>query len=73
MKGEEGMATLEDGKPYWRTNLAVVWFSQFVSMIGFALSLPFGPFYIRQLLERAQVPAEEPDNQVKLYAALSVA
>ena len=73
MKGEEGMATLEDGKPYWRTNLAVVWFSQFVSMIGFALSLPFGPFYIRQLLERAQVPAAELDNQVKLYAALSVA
>lgn len=66
--------SLLDGKPYWKTNLAVVWLSQFVSMIGVALSLPFGPFYIRQLLERrGTILAEDLDNQVKLYAAISVA
>ncbi len=32
----------------WQRNLAVVWFSQFLSIAGFAFAIPFLPFYMQQ-------------------------
>ncbi len=59
---------LQDGTPYWRRNLAIMWLSQFLSLLGFSLSLPFAPFFIRLLM------GGNPDEgQVRVYAALSAA
>lgn len=33
----------------WQRNLTVVWLSQFLSIMGFAFCLPFGPFFIQSL------------------------
>ncbi|MBD3244144.1 MAG: MFS transporter [Chitinivibrionales bacterium] len=54
-----GMAT-------WQRNLVFVWFSQFFSIAGFSLCLPFAPFYIQQL------GVTDPDA-VKFWASLSQA
>lgn len=56
----------EDGKPYWRRNLAVLWISQFLSLMGFSMSIPFAPFYLRLL-------GVESEGEVRAYAALSAA
>lgn len=57
---------LEDGKPYWRRNLAVMWISQFLSLMGFSMSIPFAPFYLRLL-------GADTEGEVRAYAALSAA
>jgi DHA1 family multidrug resistance protein-like MFS transporter len=33
----------------WKTNLAVIWLSQMLSLSGFFFALPFGPYYIQEL------------------------
>ena len=33
----------------WKRNLAVIWLSQFLSIMGFAFALPFAPYYIQEL------------------------
>lgn len=33
----------------WKTNLAVIWASQLLSIAGFFFALPFGPYYIQEL------------------------
>ncbi len=58
---------VEDGARYWRRNLLIVWISQFLSLMGFSFSLPFSPFYIRDVL------GVSADAQVKMYAALATA
>lgn len=59
---------LADGTPYWRRNLAIMWLSQFLSLLGFSLSLPFAPFFIRILLG-----TDADEGQVRAYAAISAA
>ncbi len=34
---------------HWKRNVIVVWISQFLSIGGFAFSMPFAPFYIQEL------------------------
>ena len=51
--------------PYWRRNLWVLWIAQFVSVCGFSLSIPFAPYFIRELAPYAS------DEQIRFYAALS--
>ncbi len=48
----------------WKRNLGVIWVSQFFSICGFSLSLPFAPFFIQQL------GVSDPDS-VKMWAALA--
>lgn len=38
-----------EGAPPWRPTLYVMFAAQFLSMVGFAFTLPFLPFYIREL------------------------
>jgi MFS transporter, DHA1 family, multidrug resistance protein len=33
----------------WKTNFAVIWISQLLSLAGFFFALPFGPYYIQEL------------------------
>ncbi|MFP3870375.1 MAG: MFS transporter [Syntrophobacteria bacterium] len=33
----------------WKQNLAAVWVSQFLSIMGFFFAIPFGPYYIQEL------------------------
>jgi DHA1 family multidrug resistance protein-like MFS transporter len=33
----------------WRRNLAVIWLSQFCSIMGFSFAMPFTPFYVQEL------------------------
>lgn len=33
----------------WKTNFAVIWVSQLLSLAGFFFALPFGPYYIQDL------------------------
>jgi len=33
----------------WKTNFAVIWISQLLSIAGFFFALPFGPYYIQEL------------------------
>jgi DHA1 family multidrug resistance protein-like MFS transporter len=47
----------------WKTNLAVIWFSQLLSIAGFTFALPFGPYYIQELGVR------DP-GQIKFWVAL---
>jgi len=47
----------------WKTNLAVIWVSQLLSIAGFFFALPFGPYYIQEL--GVQDPA-----RVKFWVAL---
>lgn len=56
----------EDGQPYWRRNLAVMWVTQFLSLMGFSMSLPFTPFYLRVL-------GVADEGHIRIYAALSAA
>jgi DHA1 family multidrug resistance protein-like MFS transporter len=49
----------------WRRNLVAVWFSQFFSLMGFSLALPFSPFYIQHL------GVTDP-TAVKFWAGLTV-
>ncbi len=37
------------GMVNWKQNLLFIWLSQFFSITGFCLALPFAPFYIQQL------------------------
>lgn len=39
----------EQPNNYWKKNLIVLWFSTFVSGIGFSMITPFMPLYINQL------------------------
>ena len=50
----------------WRRNLFMVWLSQFFSILGFSVAMPFLPFYIQKL------GVTEP-GQVKLWVALVAA
>lgn len=50
----------------WQRNLVFVWFSQFFSIAGFSLCLPFAPFYIQDL------GVTDPDA-VKFWASMSQA
>ena len=47
----------------WKTNLAVIWVSQLLSIAGFFFALPFGPYYIQEL--GVQDPA-----RIKYWVAL---
>jgi DHA1 family multidrug resistance protein-like MFS transporter len=47
----------------WKTNLAVIWVSQLLSVAGFFFALPFGPYYIQEL------GVHDPDS-IKLWVAL---
>ena len=47
----------------WKTNLAVIWVSQLLSLAGFFFALPFGPYYIQEL--GVHDPA-----QIKFWVAL---
>lgn len=47
----------------WKTNLAVIWVSQLLSIAGFFFALPFGPYYIQEL------GVHEPDR-IKFWVAL---
>jgi DHA1 family multidrug resistance protein-like MFS transporter len=49
----------------WKKNLILVWISQFLSLCGFSLALPFAPYFIQEL------GVAEP-KAVKFFAALSV-
>lgn len=33
----------------WRQNLAIVWLSQFLSIMGFSFAMPFAPYFIQEL------------------------
>ena len=33
----------------WKKNFIVVWFSQFLSIMGFAFAMPFAPFFMQEL------------------------
>lgn len=35
--------------PHWVINLIVLWVSQFCASVGFALAMPFAPYYIQEL------------------------
>lgn len=48
----------------WKKNLILVWISQFLSLCGFSLALPFAPYFIQEL------GIADP-SRVKFYAALS--
>ena len=50
----------------WQRNLFMVWLSQFFSIFGFSVAMPFLPFYIQDL--GVQTPA-----QVKFWVALVTA
>ena len=58
---------LDEGEefPHWRRNLAVLWFAQFISLCGFSLSVPFAPYFLRELAPGAGEP------RIRLYAGLS--
>ena len=47
----------------WKRNLVMVWLSQFFSILGFCVAMPFFPFYIQEL------GVKEP-GAVKLWVAL---
>ncbi|MBO4620799.1 MAG: MFS transporter [Victivallales bacterium] len=51
--------------PYWRRNLWVLWVAQFVSVCGFSLSIPFAPYFLRELAPEATAA------QIRFYAALA--
>ncbi len=51
--------------PHWRRNLAVLWCAQFISLCGFSLSVPFAPYFLRELAPGASEP------RIRLYAGLS--
>ena len=55
-----------DDKNYWKRNLLIMWVSQFLSMVGFSVSLPFAPFYLREL-------GVGDESHVRAYAALAAA
>jgi DHA1 family multidrug resistance protein-like MFS transporter len=48
---------------HWKQNLAVVWISQFLSIMGFFFAIPFAPYYIQELGVREPV-------QIKLWVSL---
>ncbi|OGV64450.1 MAG: hypothetical protein A3K19_21210 [Lentisphaerae bacterium RIFOXYB12_FULL_65_16] len=50
----------------WQRNLLMVWLSQFFSILGFTVAMPFLPFYIQEL------GVKEPDH-VKFWVALVTA
>jgi len=47
----------------WKSNLAVIWVSQMLSIAGFFFAIPFGPYYIQEL--GVQDPAK-----IKFWVAL---
>lgn len=49
----------------WQRTLIVVWIAEFVSLIGFAMVMPFLPFYVQEL------GVSDPD-QVKFWSGLVV-
>jgi DHA1 family multidrug resistance protein-like MFS transporter len=49
----------------WQRTLVVVWIAEFVSLIGFALVMPFLPFYVQEL------GVSDPE-QVKLWSGIVV-
>ena len=49
----------------WQRTLIVVWFAEFVSLIGFAMVMPFLPFYVQDL------GVSDPD-QIKFWAGLII-
>jgi DHA1 family multidrug resistance protein-like MFS transporter len=48
---------------HWKQNLAVVWVSQFLSIMGFFFAVPFAPYYIQELGVRDPV-------KIKLWVSL---
>lgn len=50
----------------WKRNLAVVWLSQFLSIMGFCFAMPFVPYYMQELGVRN-------DAKLKLCVALFAA
>ncbi len=58
--------TLNDGQSNpssWQRTLVIVWIAEFVSLIGFAMVMPFLPFYVEDL------GVTDP-NQVKFWSGL---
>lgn len=51
---------------HWKKNLFFIWLSQFLSIAGFAFSMPFGPYYI-------QTMGVTDPLEVKLWTAAFVA
>jgi DHA1 family multidrug resistance protein-like MFS transporter len=49
----------------WKRTLVIVWIAEFISLIGFAMVMPFLPFYVQEL------GVSDP-NQVKFWSGLVV-
>jgi DHA1 family multidrug resistance protein-like MFS transporter len=48
----------------WKTNLIVIWLSQFLSIMGFCFALPFTPYFIQQ-----ELGVQNPDD-LNLWVAI---
>ncbi len=48
----------------WKTNLIVIWLSQFLSIMGFCFALPFTPYFMQQ-----ELGVQNPDD-VNLWVAI---
>ncbi|MFA6814890.1 MAG: MFS transporter [Lentisphaeria bacterium] len=58
---------MNDNTVNWKRNLVVMWITQFLSICGFSLALPFAPFYFRECLGVVS------ESDIRMYAALSAA
>lgn len=60
------MATINsDGEAFWKTNLLILWINQFVSYLGSNISVPFAPFFIRDVLGVSD------EGALKIYVGLA--
>jgi DHA1 family multidrug resistance protein-like MFS transporter len=66
IKGESGSSEeIRKAASSWQRTLIVVWIAEFISLIGFAMVMPFLPFYVQEL------GVSDPD-QVKFWSGLIV-
>jgi DHA1 family multidrug resistance protein-like MFS transporter len=61
----ESLRQGEQNPDSWQRTLAIVWIAEFVSLVGFAMVMPFLPFYVEDL------GVTDPD-QVKFWSGLVV-
>ncbi|MBN1886639.1 MAG: MFS transporter [Thermoflexales bacterium] len=54
---------IKAGGPTWQRTLVVIWFAEFVALIGFAMVAPFLPFYVQDL-------GIHDESQVKLWSGM---
>lgn len=55
----------DNGEPFWRRNLTVIWISQFITYLGFTMAMPFTPFYMRECLGVAD------EGMLKMYTGMA--